>query len=108
MVRCRRSTRLQRRETGRRSCWEVAVGIPELGSWASGRWELTSVGSWWVLRLARLTGRTKSYYVNQALEDQIQVLETRSFADRAARHASECRERIVPLYELECALGLDD
>lgn len=59
-------------------------------------------------RLARLTGRTKSYYVNQALEDQIQVLETRSFANRAARHASERRERIVPLYELEGALGLDD
>jgi RHH-type transcriptional regulator, rel operon repressor / antitoxin RelB len=59
-------------------------------------------------RLARLTGRTKSYYVNQALEEQIQVLETRSFADRAARHASECRERIVPRYELESALGLDD
>ena len=59
-------------------------------------------------RLVRLTGRTKSYYVNQALEEQIQVLETRSFADRAARHANECRERIVPLYELECALGLDD
>lgn len=59
-------------------------------------------------RLARLTGRTKSYYVNQALEDQIQVLETRSFANRAVRHASECRERIVPLYELEGALGLDD
>ena len=59
-------------------------------------------------RLARLTGRTKSYYVNQALEDQIQVLETRSFANRAARPASERRERIVPLYELEGALGLDD
>ena len=41
--------------------------------------------------LAQLTGRTKSYYVNQALEEQIQVLETRSFADRAARHASQCR-----------------
>ena len=59
-------------------------------------------------RLARLTGRTKSYYVNQALQEQIQVLETRSITDRAARHASQCRERIVPLYELECALGLDD
>jgi RHH-type transcriptional regulator, rel operon repressor / antitoxin RelB len=59
-------------------------------------------------RLARLTGRTKSYYVNQALEGQIQLLEMRSFADRVARNAGESRERIVPLYELECALGLDD
>ncbi len=59
-------------------------------------------------RLARLTGRSKSYYVNQALEEQIQMLETRFFARRAARQVSESRERIVPLYELECALGLDD
>ncbi len=59
-------------------------------------------------RLARLTGRSKSYYVNQALQEQIQMLETHSFARRAARRASESRECIVPLYELECALGLDD
>ena len=56
-------------------------------------------------RLARLTGRSKSYYVNQALEEQIRTLEASSFARRAA---NGCRERIVPLYELERALGLDD
>ena len=54
-------------------------------------------------RLARLTGRSKSYYVNQALEEQIQTLER-----RVARPASDGRERVVPLYELERALGLDD
>jgi RHH-type rel operon transcriptional repressor/antitoxin RelB len=59
-------------------------------------------------RLARLTGCSKSFYVNQALEGQIQMLEDRFFARRAARHASDGRERVVPLYELECALGLDD
>ena len=59
-------------------------------------------------RLARLTGRSKSYYVNQALEEQLQRLEARSFTSLAARHASDARERVVPLYELECALGLDD
>ena len=59
-------------------------------------------------RLARLTGRSKSYYVNQALEEQIQTFEARAFERRAARHASDSRERVVPLYELERALGLDD
>ena len=54
-------------------------------------------------RLARLTGRSKSYYVNQALEEQIQIFER-----RVARPASDGRERVVPLYELERALGLDD
>ena len=59
-------------------------------------------------RLARLTGRSKSFYVNQALEERIQVLEARFVVRRAARHASDGGERVVPLYELECALGLDD
>lgn len=54
-------------------------------------------------RLARLTGRSKSYYVNQALEEQIQTFER-----GVARPASDGRERVVPLYELERALGLDD
>jgi RHH-type transcriptional regulator, rel operon repressor / antitoxin RelB len=59
-------------------------------------------------RLARVTGRSKSYYVNQALEEQIQVLETRLVARRVTRNAGDGRERIAPLHELECALGLDD
>ena len=59
-------------------------------------------------RLARLTGRSKSFYVNQALEERIQILEDQFFARRAARHTSDGQERVVPLYELECALGLDD
>jgi RHH-type rel operon transcriptional repressor/antitoxin RelB len=58
-------------------------------------------------RLARLTGRSKSYYVNQALEQQIQQLEDR-FVARRARRANDHAERVVPLYELECALGADD
>jgi len=59
-------------------------------------------------RLARLTGRSKAFYVNQALEERIQILEDRFFVRRAARPASDGRERVVPLYELESALGLDD
>ena len=59
-------------------------------------------------RLARLTGRSKSYFVNQALEEQIQTFEARPFERRAARRGNDGRERVVPLYELERALGLDD
>jgi RHH-type rel operon transcriptional repressor/antitoxin RelB len=59
-------------------------------------------------RLARVTGRSKSFYVNQALEEQIQVLESRFVARRTAWPTGDVRERIVPLYELESALGLDD
>ena len=59
-------------------------------------------------RLARLTGRSKSYYVNQALEEQLQRIEARPFERRAARLASDGREHVVPLYELESLLGLDD
>jgi RHH-type rel operon transcriptional repressor/antitoxin RelB len=59
-------------------------------------------------RLARLTGRSRSYYVNQALKEQIQSLEDRLLARRAVGRLSDGRERIVPLYELECALGADD
>jgi RHH-type rel operon transcriptional repressor/antitoxin RelB len=57
-------------------------------------------------RLARLTGRSKSYYVNQALADQLQKLEDRFDARRPAW--GDGSERILPLYELECALRADD
>ena len=59
-------------------------------------------------RLARLTGRSKSYYVNQALEDQIQKLEHRYAAREVVWGAADGPERILPLYELECALRADD
>ena len=57
-------------------------------------------------RLARLTGRSKSYYVNQALAEQIQKLEARFNARHLA--SGDGPERILPLYELECALRAED
>ena len=59
-------------------------------------------------RLARLTGRNKSYYVNRALEAQIQALEDRIVAPSVAWRAREAPEVVVPLYELERALRADD
>lgn len=58
-------------------------------------------------RLARVTGRSKSYYVNRALEEQIQKLED-PFSTRRTGWQGDARERILPLYELECALRADD
>lgn len=59
-------------------------------------------------RLARLSGRSTSYYLNRALEEQIPKLEDRFLVGPSARRAPEARERVVPLYELECALVADD
>ena len=59
-------------------------------------------------RLARLSGRSTSVYVNRLLEEQVRELEARSLVRSSARRAAEARERIAPLYELECALVADD
>ena len=59
-------------------------------------------------RLARLTGRSKSFYVKQALEEQIQDLEDLYLARRVSKRVAEGRERLIPLGELERELGVDD
>lgn len=59
-------------------------------------------------RIARLTGRTKSFYVKQALEDQIQDLEDLYLARRVSKRVADGRERVIPLEELERELGVDD
>jgi RHH-type rel operon transcriptional repressor/antitoxin RelB len=59
-------------------------------------------------RIARLTGRTKSFYVKQALEDQIQDLEDLYLARRVSKRVADGRERVIPLEELERDLGVDD
>jgi predicted DNA-binding protein len=56
--------------------------------------------------LARVTGHSKSYLLNQALEDHLQQLEGRLVPHR--RRATDARERVLPLYELERALGRED
>ncbi len=52
-------------------------------------------------RLSRLTGRSKSFYVKQALQDQIEDLEDLYLARRVARRVEEGRERLVPIEDLE-------
>ena len=59
-------------------------------------------------RLARLTGRSKSFYVKQAIEDQIEDLEDLYLAQRVSQRIADGRERLIPLEELERELGVDD
>jgi len=59
-------------------------------------------------RLARLTGRSKSFYVKQAIEDQIEDLEDLYLAQRVAQRIAEGHERLITLEDLERELGVDD
>jgi RHH-type rel operon transcriptional repressor/antitoxin RelB len=59
-------------------------------------------------RIARLTGRSKSFYVKQALEEQIQDLEDLYLARKVAKRVTDGRERLIPLDELERELGVAD
>ncbi len=59
-------------------------------------------------RLARLTGRSKSFYVKHALEDQLEDLEDLYIARKVARRVDEGRERLIPLDDVERGLGMAD
>ena len=59
-------------------------------------------------RLARLTGRSKSFYVKQAIADQIEDLEDLYLAQRVSQRIADGRERLIPLEDLERELGVDD
>lgn len=59
-------------------------------------------------RLVRLTGRSKSFYVKQAIEDQIADLEDLFLARKVAKRVAEGREEVTSLEELERELGVED
>lgn len=59
-------------------------------------------------RLARLTGRTKSYYLRQAVVEQIDDLEDVYLARKVARRVAEGKEDTVTLEELERDIGVAD
>lgn len=59
-------------------------------------------------QLAKKTGRTKSFYVRQAIEEQIEDLEDLYLARRVAARVDEGKERTVPLSELERELAVGD
>jgi RHH-type rel operon transcriptional repressor/antitoxin RelB len=59
-------------------------------------------------RLARLTGRSKSFYVKQAIENHLEDLEDLYAAQQVAKRVAEGRERLIPLEQGERELGLAD
>jgi RHH-type rel operon transcriptional repressor/antitoxin RelB len=59
-------------------------------------------------RLARITGRSKSFYVKQALAEQIEDPEYRFLARTVAKRVADDRERVFPLEALERELGVAD
>jgi len=59
-------------------------------------------------RLARMTGRSKSFYVKQAIEDQLEDLEDLYLAQKVAERVADGRERLTSLEDLARELGLDD
>jgi RHH-type transcriptional regulator, rel operon repressor / antitoxin RelB len=59
-------------------------------------------------RLVRLTGRSKSFYVKQAIEEQIADLEDLFLARKIAKRVAEGLEGVTALEDLEREFGVDD
>jgi RHH-type rel operon transcriptional repressor/antitoxin RelB len=52
-------------------------------------------------RIARLTGRSKSFHVRGAIVDQLPDLEDLYLARKASKRVAAGRERLIPLEDLE-------
>jgi RHH-type transcriptional regulator, rel operon repressor / antitoxin RelB len=59
-------------------------------------------------RLARLTGRTKSFYVRQAILQHLEELEDLYLAERALERIRSGVDRAIPLEEIMKRHGLED
>ena len=59
-------------------------------------------------RLVRLTGRSKSFYIKQAIEEQLADLEDLFLARKVARRVAEGREGVTALEDLEREFDVDD
>ena len=59
-------------------------------------------------RLARLTGRTKTFYVREALEQHIEDLEDAYLADQVMARVDAGTEQVFTLDDIERDLGLAD
>jgi RHH-type transcriptional regulator, rel operon repressor / antitoxin RelB len=59
-------------------------------------------------RLVRLTGRSKSFYIKQAIEEQIADLEDLFLARKVAKRVAEGREGVTALEGLEREFGVED
>lgn len=59
-------------------------------------------------KLARRTGRTKSYYVREAILQHLEDLEDIYLAERALERIQKGEERTIPLEDVMKNYGLED
>ena len=59
-------------------------------------------------RLAKLTGRTKTFYVREAIEDHLEDLEDTYLATSVLENIRSGREKLVSLEDVVKQYGLDD
>ena len=59
-------------------------------------------------RLAQLTGRTKTYYVSEAIEDHLDDLEEAYLAEKVLKKVRSGGEKLIPLEDVVKQYGLDD
>lgn len=58
--------------------------------------------------LAKRTGRTKTFYAREAIEQHLEDLEDLYLAERVAKRIRAGKEQTSPLAEVEARLGLAD
>jgi RHH-type transcriptional regulator, rel operon repressor / antitoxin RelB len=59
-------------------------------------------------RLAKLTGRTKTFYVREAIEDHLEDLEDAYLAASVLENIRTGREKLISLEDVVKQYGLDD
>jgi RHH-type transcriptional regulator, rel operon repressor / antitoxin RelB len=59
-------------------------------------------------KLAKLTGRTKTFYAREAILEHIEDLEDYYLAARVAKRVAEGKEGTVPMDDVERMIGVDD
>lgn len=59
-------------------------------------------------RLAKRTGRTKTFYAREAIEQHLEDLEDLYLAERVAKRIRSGKEQTSSLEEVEARLGLAD
>jgi len=59
-------------------------------------------------KLAKQTGRTKTFYAREAILEHIEDLEDYYLAARIAKRVADGKEGTVPLEQVERMIGVDD
>jgi len=59
-------------------------------------------------RLAKLTGRTKTYYVREAIEEHLDDLEDTYLAEQVLAEIRSGREKVISLEDVIKQYGLED